>query len=106
MPRERESGERGLLDRLDLLAQPRERPLAERPQHARVDPLDTAGARAELAFEQRAVDRELAERTRHERGTDAEAVREVQRGERSVGPREAPRDRDERPEVAREERVG
>src|SRR5881628_2057393 len=105
MPRDGEARERGLLNWLDLLAEARERPLAEGAQHSGVDPLHAAGTRAELPFEHRARGRELAERARYESRPDAEPAREVDRGERTVGPREAPRDRDERTEVAREERI-
>src|SRR5258708_6502706 len=96
MPREREASERGLLDRLDLLAEARERPLAERAQHAGVDPLHAGRARTELTLEQRAVDRELAERARDESRSDAEAACEIPRGERSVGARAAARGRSAR----------
>ena len=105
MPRERKARERGLLDRLDLLAQARERPLAQRAQHAGIDPLGPARARTELAFEDRPGRGELAERAADLRRADAEPARELDRGERAVRSREAPDQRHERPQLAREERV-
>ena len=105
VPREREPRERDLFDRLDLFAQPRERALTQGAQHAAVDPLGAARARAELALEDRADLGKLAERARDERGTDAEAARELDHAERTVRPREAPRERDERAQLAAQERV-
>ena len=106
MPREREASERGLLDRLDLLAQACERALPQRAQHAAVDPLRAARAGAELPLEDRARLRELAKGTADLGGADAETAGELDGGEGSVGAREAPNERDERPGLVPEERIG
>ena len=52
LPRRQEPGQRLVRDRLDLLAQPGQRPPAELAQHLGVAPLRPAAGRAELALEQ------------------------------------------------------
>src|SRR6202158_6034272 len=65
VPRRREPGQRPLFDGLDLAAQPRERTLSERAQHAGVDPLRPGSAWTELALDDRASVGELAQRFQH-----------------------------------------
>ncbi len=52
VPRRRRSGRARRVDRLDLLAQPRERPPTEAAQDVRIDPLALDAAGPELAFDQ------------------------------------------------------
>ena len=105
MPRHGKTRQRTLLNRLDLLAQPRERALPQRAQYAGVDPLAAMSAGTELALDDGPDHRELAERALHERWADAEATREVADRERTVGARVAASERGKWPRLADEERI-
>ena len=52
VPARQEAGERGGIDRLDLVAEPRERPTSEQSQDVRVAPLALGAARSELAAQE------------------------------------------------------
>ena len=106
VPADGEAGERALLDRLDLFAQPRERALAQRAEYTRVDPLGAVSARAELALDHRPRRGKFRERAEHERRTDADTPRQIGRGERTVRARVPPHERDQGTWIADEERIG
>ena len=82
----RNRAERGRVDRLDLAAQPRQRPPAEQPQDLGVAPLALGAARPELAAEQRAGGEQPLERVLDDADRQAPAAGGLGRQERAVRP--------------------
>ena len=105
MPGRQEAGVGGLLDRLDLLAERRERRPAQPPQHVGVAPLALGPARPELASDEPLVLLEGCELPSRHLRWDAEPRRCLGRRERPVSPREPGQQRAQRQLAALEERI-
>src|SRR5437763_15788242 len=93
LPRGSEARERALVDRLDLLAQHRERSAAQPAEHLGVTPLALAPARSELAAYELAVALELLQ---HCARIQSVARPHIVGRERSMGRRVAPQQPGER----------
>ena len=85
--RGQEPGQRLRRYRFDLLAQRREGPAAQQPQHLRVAPLGAPARRGELAGHDPAGGRQPFERLLDHEHPEAEPGRAGGRGERAVGTR-------------------
>ena len=79
----------GGVDRLDFLAQLRQRAHANRSQHFHLAPLALRSAGTELALDEPAALDETLQRRRYDRDAEAIAPRDVRRCERAVRAREA-----------------
>ena len=90
LPGREEPSERGRVDRFDLMAQRRERPGPQAPQHLGVTPLAAGAPGSELALDDAPLLLEPAQRLDHDGGADAEPLGGGLHGERRMGARETP----------------
>jgi hypothetical protein len=84
LPFRQEARERIRRHRLNFLAQGRERPAAQPPQHLDRAPFAAARARAELPVDHALVGGEPLERVEHDRRAEAEAGCDILHRERTV----------------------